>query len=647
MTVASKLSETGTSTKATIRKLAGFRSTPVELAQGLREIEQAFPHRFNDAPINWKIEFEKDLDAEVGFTVSIDSHVLRIAYAQPANAFRALGILMGQIESDHTPTPFSESSPFHSIGAMLDVSRNGVLRLESVYKFIRHLALMGINQLMLYTEDTFEIPDEPTFGYFRGGYSQEDLRAIDVYAACFGIEVIPCIQTLGHLEQILQWPCYHDLKDTNGVLLAGDKRTDDFIEKMITAASAPFRSRRIHLGMDEAHGIGSGIYRLKNGLRAPFDILCEHLKKTVATCERHGLKPMIWSDMFFRLGSSTNHYYDRESRIDSKVAEEIPQEVQLVYWDYYHTDTGFYDEWIARHRQLGKQPIFACGIWTWHRFWAQLPYSIATLQAGMASARRQNLDEVFITMWGDDGMECDLFSALPAVQVFADLAYGVHGEGQSTHIANFLGSVGGTFDDWLAGSMLDILPVESSTEYEANASKWILWHDPLLGHFECQILPEYLEHFTRVSEKLERVLVSRQEDTRLQFVQQVAKVIALKVKLHLTLRSSYQNNDYDALQRLHEDTIKNLKDAFARLRDMHNSLWHSNYRCFGWDVLERRYAGLLSRLETLHRKLGLYLDNHLDCIEELECKPQRLWPHEQTQSLTISHRQTSTPTVIY
>ena len=32
--------------------------------------------------------------------------------------------------------------------------------------------------------------------------------------------MIPCIQALGHLEQILQWPAYANLRDTATVLLA-------------------------------------------------------------------------------------------------------------------------------------------------------------------------------------------------------------------------------------------------------------------------------------------------------------------------------------------------------------------------------------------------------------------------------------------
>lgn len=62
---------------------------------------------------------------------------------------------------------------------------------------------------------------------------------------------MPCIQTLGHLGQILQWPYYSHLRDNYEVLLANNDDTYALIEKMISAASAPFRSKIIHLGMDE------------------------------------------------------------------------------------------------------------------------------------------------------------------------------------------------------------------------------------------------------------------------------------------------------------------------------------------------------------------------------------------------------------
>lgn len=76
--------------------------------------------------------------------------------------------------------------------------------------------------MMLYTEDTYEVEGYPTFGYMRGRDSPAELRAIDDYAASLGIEVIPWIQTLGHLLKFTRWKTVPS--DVPGILLAGDRR---------------------------------------------------------------------------------------------------------------------------------------------------------------------------------------------------------------------------------------------------------------------------------------------------------------------------------------------------------------------------------------------------------------------------------------
>ena len=96
---------------------------------------------------------------------------------------------------------------------MLDVSRAAVLKLSRIKDLIKHMALLGLNTLQLYTEDIFKLDNEPFFGFNRGGYSVRDLKEIDSFADMFGIEAFPCIQTLGHLGQVLQWPAYSNLRE--------------------------------------------------------------------------------------------------------------------------------------------------------------------------------------------------------------------------------------------------------------------------------------------------------------------------------------------------------------------------------------------------------------------------------------------------
>ena len=66
-------------------------------------------------------------------------------------------------------------------GVMLDMSRNGVMKPEQVKEFALTVKKLGYNMIQLYTEDTYEIPEEPYFGYLRGRYSQEELKNIVAY----------------------------------------------------------------------------------------------------------------------------------------------------------------------------------------------------------------------------------------------------------------------------------------------------------------------------------------------------------------------------------------------------------------------------------------------------------------------------------
>ena len=90
-------------------------------------------------------------------------------------------------------------------GVMLECSRNAVMNVASVKKYAEILKKMGYNTLMLYTEDTYEVEGQPYFGHLRGKYTKAELKEIDAFCNRLGIELIPCIQTLAHLNAIFQW----------------------------------------------------------------------------------------------------------------------------------------------------------------------------------------------------------------------------------------------------------------------------------------------------------------------------------------------------------------------------------------------------------------------------------------------------------
>jgi hexosaminidase len=617
---------------------------PSELKEGLKAIRRVHPTRFKEGTASRRVDFSSDrtLDPSA-LAVDKNGKQITVRYGSITGAFRALGRLLGEATAQEFNADFKETAQLKTIGAMFDVSRNGVIQPEVFKTLLAKMALMGLNMAMLYAEETYEVPGEPFFGYLRGRYTAEELRELDAYAATLGIEMFPCIQTLGHLEQMLQWPAYTERIDVEGVLLAEEKETYQLLEKMIRAASEPFRSKRIHIGMDEAEKIGSGNYLKHNGYKRPFDILNRHLKEVKSICKKQGQRPMIWSDMYFRLGSKTGDYYDKKWEIPDDVVATIPKDVELVYWDYYHDDTKFYEKWIRNHRRLGSQPIVAGGVWTWNRFWAGLPYTIDTTNACMKACKKTKLTEAFVTLWGDDGMECDIISALPGIQYFAEHCYHEQVDEKLLR-ANFRGSCGASFDSWVRGSDLDTPPHYEAAKNFANPSKWILWDDFFLGIGEPHYPKGLQAHYSKLARDLKQAACKSEADRRLEFPEQVARVLSLKADLRPQLVAAYRKKDRPTLKKL-RCSIPKLRKEIERLWKKHREVWLATYKPFGFESIEIRYGGLLTRLDHLDERLRGYLTGKVKNIPEFETKLEK-FVSSSSSIPVISYRRVATASVI-
>lgn len=595
---------------------------PQELRYGLTEISTEWPRRFTKSRKAPVLHFERCETLRTGgLSVTSAGKQINVRYGRKIDAFRALGRLLGQEDLKD----FSETAKFDMLGVQFDVSRNGVLTTGSVRTLLRRSALMGINAAVLYAEDTYEVPGEPFFGYLRGRYTHEEMKGLDDYADSLGIEMFPNIQALAHLVQILQWPAYAEYRDTAQVMLADDDKTYALLEKMIAAASSPFRSKRIHLGMDEAHGIGSGRYKAIHGETRPFDILNKHLVKVCEICSRSGLKPMIWSDMYFRLGSEKDDYYDKASKIPSEVVAQIPKDVQLVYWDYYHHDKEFYLEWIKRHRALGSEPVVAPGIWSWGRFWSAMPYTLSTVEPCMQACKQAGIRETFITTWGDDGMECDLFSALPGMQFYAEHGYSENID-QDLLRANFLGSCNADYDDWCKAAEIDSVPSLKNPAQDANnASKWILWQDIFLGMMDPQLDGYSLRaDYEKLADHLMLALKKSPISRRLIFPSKIARAVAIKSELRRNIVAAYVAGDKAEIARLLKTDVPALRKAVDELWKTHREMWLATYKPFGLEVIEGRYGGLRTRLESFEARLKAYVDGKIPSIPEFETKLEKI-----------------------
>ncbi len=584
-------------------------STPAELSPALSLLAEKFPLcQGGGAPrLVFSLAEEPDvcrvLRTEAGFLVE---------YSRPNQALRAVGALLSGF------VPEEERCPFSLLGIMLDCSRNAVPTVAYLKSFLTRSVLLGFNALLLYTEDTYQIADEPYFGYMRGAYTGEELRDLDRFAERLGIEIIPCLQTLGHLEQILRWPAFRDIKDTDDVLLVDEPKSYALIEKMIAAWSCAVRSRRIHIGMDETHSVGRGRFYDLHGDERHFDIFNRHLTRVVEICRNHGLQPMIWSDMYFRMGNAKNDYYDPGTVIPDDVVRGIPEDVGLVYWDYSHDSKAFYADWIERHRQLGRVPVMASGVWAGNKFWYDRHITEKIVPPCLEACRETGVREVMFTLWGDDGLLCDLDSA------FAGLAFAAEQAFTSEAPADRLNA---KFDALFDGASYDIIRGISELERKGVFPASTLWDDPLMNIFLAGVRFRDWENGSTVfADALwtcrEVFFLVRQARTAgsagdLTLAEFLAAALASKLTMVDGLLTTYLANDRPGLESVFP-LIADYSRKLENLASAYRSMWLRNYKPFGLETMQIRFAGQAARLEELARRLRDYLDGHAPSLPELE-----------------------------
>lgn len=542
-----------------------------------------------------------------------------IHFEQEIHFFRALGLWLEHHEKE-SDFECTEHPQFETGGAMLDASRNAVLTTDGIQSMLRRMAVMGLNLLMVYTEDTYEVEEYPYFGYMRGRYTEAEMKACDDYARTLGIEMVPCIQALAHLTEALKWNYAAEIKDTADILLAGEPKTYEFLENIIRAASKPFKSNRIHIGMDEAHQLGLGNYLTDNGYRERFDIMNDHLQNVVQITEKLDLKPMIWSDMYFRLGSAYGGYYDLDANIPENVIASIP-DVQLVYWDYYHTDEAFYKAFLQKHKELKADPIFAGGAWTWNGISPNYGKGMATSEAALTASKKEGIQEVFATMWGDNGAETPLTTSLPVLQLFAEHMYNESVDRDRLK-TRFRFCTGAAFDDFMRLNQFDETPgVSKENLHESNPSKFLLWQDILIGLYDENIKGLSLgEHYKEMIPGLESAKKANPEFTLLfDFYGQLAKVLGTKADMGIRVKELYDAGDKKGMKLLINE-VRDLKSDMTALRNRHRELWFSMNKPFGWEVIEIRYGGVITRLDTVEYRLNAWLEDKVAKLDELEAE---------------------------
>ena len=494
---------------------------------------------------------------------------------------------------------------------------------------------MGYHFIGLYLEDTLAIPEEPYFGYMRGAYTKEEITEVVRYAELFGVEIRPYVETLAHLNQITRYEHYQKFIDTDDILLAGDERTYEFLDHYLKAVSDVFPSRRVNLGMDEAHMVGLGKYLDAHGYQNRVEIIQKHLERVMEICRKYGLQPQMWSDMFFRLAFGGEYYVKDKPMADNV---KIPEGLELVYWDYYSADEEHYDDMLRQHRKMTDKVSFAGGVWKWIGFAPHNRYSAVIGKAALSSCRRNGITSVVMTGWGDNGGEASQFSILPGLFEDARLVYE-----DDLPEAAFYALTGIREEDYMKLDLSNPLPERE--DRVNNAGKFLLYNDVLLGVFDplaqqladgyyvdaakqlgdgcCEDAAKQLSngYYENAAKQLEQA-VRDSSGSSLCYVLKtqasLCRVLQDKANLGMVIRAAYDAGDREKLREIAEEAIPQLLGKLDRFYQDFRKQWMSENKAFGFEVQSLRIGGLRQRILEVQQRMEEYLLGELAEIDELE-----------------------------
>ncbi len=565
--------------------------------------------------------------AESGLKIVGSAEEITVAYSKDHLLFYGLSFCIQNYDKQDFTI---ERNGEIRLGVMRDCARNATLSVQGAKKLIAVFAAIGYSYIELYMEDLIDLEKYPYLGLSRGRFTAAEIREIDGYAASLGVELVPCIQTLAHLPFAFRHDAFASINDADDILLIDEPKTYEFIEAMLAFCAENFTSRRINIGMDEAHNMCRGQYLQRNGFEAdrgePF---LRHLYKVRELCQKYGFAPALWSDMFFKVGLNLKvrqAYIGHEDKhFTDEFKKKIPDDITCIFWDYYHDQQSFYDGVFDKHFELTKNVVFAGGVTSWMGFAPANGWAERAIGAAIASCKEKGCKDFMLTAWGDGGGESPTLSALSTFLWAAENMLG--GDISVSALDERAEALfGNTYTELKGLENLNRTAEDSLVEgYKVgkvqNPSKYLLYNDPLLGILDAHVYPALAEDFAR-NEREFALAESKQGKFSYLFTfsKALSRCLALKATLGLRITEAYKQEDKVALKALAEKDIPKTIGLVEAFYEAYRRTWLEENKSFGFEVTDIRIGGLLQRLKESARVLLDYVNGEIERIAPLEQK---------------------------
>jgi len=288
---------------------------------------------------------------------------------------------------------------FSNRGVLLDISRDKVPTLVTIFNLVDLLASWKINQLQLYTEHTFAYQKHPEVWAVASPFTGEEILKLDRYCSERYIELVPNQNSFGHMEPWLKLPRYKNLAeapdgfdtpvehhDAPFGLCPLDPQSITFLTSLYDELLPHFSSKQFNVGCDETFDLGLGRSKAECERVGTGRVYLDFLLKIYDEVIKRGFRMQCWGDMIMTY---------------PELVHELPKDIIVLEWGY-EADHPF-EEHCEKYAQAGLD-IYVCpGTSSWNSIAGRTDNCLQNLSNAAKNGLTYGAQGYLITDWGDNG----------------------------------------------------------------------------------------------------------------------------------------------------------------------------------------------------------------------------------------------------
>ena len=273
-------------------------------------------------------------------------------------------------------------------GVMIDVARDKVPTMETLYEMVDKFSSWKINQMQLYTEHTFAYKNHETVWKDASPMTGEQIRKLDAYCREHFIELVPNQNSFGHMNRWLKHERYSHLAETPGGadLSPVIPESIELLRDMYDDLLPNFSSSQFNVGCDETWSLGKGKSKAAVEERGVGKVYLGFLKQIHGLVSSHGRTMQFWGDIIM------NH---------PELIPELPENIIALIWGY-KPDHPYNRE--CPEFQKSGVPFYVCpGTSSWVSLSGRTKRGLTNIRNAAENGKKFGAVGILLTDWGDHG----------------------------------------------------------------------------------------------------------------------------------------------------------------------------------------------------------------------------------------------------